>query len=128
MTVRIYKYQGAGNDFVIIDNRDNKYSSLTSEHVRFLCNRHFGVGADGLMLLNLAKGYDFEMKYYNSDGKESSMCGNGGRCLTRFAQDIGLVQTSYKFIAIDGEHESTVNNDGTVALKMNDVKDVKYEH
>jgi diaminopimelate epimerase len=79
------------------------------------------------MLLNTHAGYDFEMKYYNSDGRESSMCGNGGRCLTKFAHDIGILQSDYKFIAIDGEHEASVNTDGTVALKMLDVDDVKYD-
>jgi diaminopimelate epimerase len=78
-------------------------------------------------LLNNLEGYDFEMKYYNSDGKESSMCGNGGRCLTRFANDLGIFQTTYKFLAPDGEHESSINNDGTIALKMNDVDGVKEE-
>lgn len=128
MQIQFYKYQGTGNDFVILDNRDKKYESLTKEQIEFLCNRRFGVGADGLMLLNLHPDYDFEMKYYNSDGKESSMCGNGGRCLTKFANDVGLVQTSYKFLAIDGEHESGINSDGTVALKMADVDEVRHDH
>lgn len=128
MQLQFYKYQGTGNDFVILDNRDKKYESLTKEQIEFLCNRRFGVGADGLMLLNLHPDYDFEMKYYNSDGKESSMCGNGGRCLTKFANDVGLVQTSYKFLAIDGEHESGINSDGTVALKMADVDEVRHDH
>ena len=128
MQLQFYKYQGTGNDFVILDNRDKKYESLTKEQIEFLCNRRFGVGADGLMLLNLHPDYDFEMKYYNADGKESSMCGNGGRCLTKFANDVGLVQTSYKFLAIDGEHESGINSDGTVALKMADVDEVRHDH
>jgi diaminopimelate epimerase len=126
MKIQFAKYQGTGNDFVVLDNRDKKYDGLTKEQIQFLCDRRFGVGADGLMLLNLRPGYDFEMKYYNSDGRESSMCGNGGRCLTRFAHDVGLVLSDYKFIAIDGEHEASINLDGTVALKMNDVDDVQY--
>ena len=128
MQIHFYKYQGTGNDFVIMDNRDGRYDSLTREQVAFLCNRRFGIGADGLMLLNSHPGFDFEMKYFNSDGGESSMCGNGGRCLTRFASDMGLTQTTYTFLAIDGVHEASINTDGTVALKMNDVKEVRTDH
>lgn len=128
MQLQFCKYQGTGNDFIILDNRDKKYDSLTKEQIQFLCERRFGIGADGLMLLNSHTDYDFEMKYYNADGKESSMCGNGGRCLTKFASDIGLVQTEYKFLAIDGVHESSLNVDGTVALKMLDVSEVQYDH
>ena len=128
MQIRFFKYQGTGNDFIILDNRDGTYQNLTKDHVQFLCNRRFGIGADGLMLLNRHPDYDFEMKYFNADGNESSLCGNGGRSLTKFASDVGLVQTTYKFIAIDGEHEASINTDGTVALKMNDVNTVKYDH
>lgn len=121
MKIQFYKYQGTGNDFVILDNRDGKYDGLTKEQVSFLCNRRFGIGADGLMILNNHPNYDFEMIYFNADGKESSMCGNGGRCLVKFAYDIGMVQTDYTFLAADGVHEASINVDGTVALKMNDV-------
>ena len=127
MKIQFYKYQGTGNDFVILDNRDKKYDGLTKQQIALLCDRRFGIGADGLMLLNTRPGYDFEMKYYNSDGRESSMCGNGGRCLTKFAHDIGIILSDYKFLAIDGDHEASINTDGTVALKMNDVNDVRYE-
>src|ERR1700694_6325253 len=118
--MNFYKYQGTGNDFIILDNRNWSYTALTLERIKFLCDRRFGIGADGLMLLNTRTGYDFEMKYYNADGRESSMCGNGGRCLTKFASDMGLTQTTYRFIAVDGMHESSLNSHGTVALKMND--------
>ncbi len=120
MQIHFYKYQGTGNDFVILDNRDGAYSSINIEQVRFMCDRRFGIGADGLMLLNGKTGYDFEMKYYNSDGRQSTMCGNGGRCLVKFAAEMGIVKDRYCFIAIDGEHEADIE-DGIVSLKMNDV-------
>ncbi|GAA4333705.1 diaminopimelate epimerase [Flaviaesturariibacter amylovorans] len=131
MNYSFYKYQGTGNDFVIFDNRDGMLDRIATgspeatEIIRSLCDRRFGIGADGLMLLNRHPGYDFEMKYYNADGRESTMCGNGGRCLVRFAHDLGLVQTEYRFLAIDGPHEATVDFDGTVALKMQDVSEVR---
>jgi diaminopimelate epimerase len=128
MKAQFYKYQGTGNDFVIFDNRDKKFESLTKKQIELLCDRRFGIGADGLMLLNAHADYDFEMKYYNSDGRESTMCGNGGRCLTKFAHDMGIILSDYKFIAIDGVHEASINTDGTVALKMNDVHQVRYDH
>jgi diaminopimelate epimerase len=127
MQIRFYKYQGTGNDFVIIDNRDGRHDALTTAQVARLCNRRFGIGGDGLMLLNTRTSYDFEMKYHNSDGREASMCGNGGRCLVKFAYDLGMVKTTYRFLAIDGEHEAEVDIDGTVALKMNDVSEVKQQ-
>jgi diaminopimelate epimerase len=128
MKIQFYKYQGAGNDFVIMDNRNGMYNSLTREQVAFLCNRRFGIGGDGLMLLNNHPDYDFEMIYYNSDGRESSMCGNGGRCLVKFAYDRGIVKDSYRFLAVDGEHEASLREDGIVSLKMNDVNEVRYDH
>lgn len=128
MRIHFYKYQGAGNDFVIMDNRDKVYDFLTRKQVAFLCDRRFGIGGDGLMLLNLHPDYDFEMIYYNSDGRESSMCGNGGRCLVKFAYDRGIVKDNYTFLAVDGEHAASIDPDGTIALKMMDVKEVKNEH
>jgi len=128
MQIHFFKYQGTGNDFVIMDNRDKTYDSLTKEQVRFLCDRRFGIGGDGLMLLNTHPEYDFEMKYYNSDGRESSMCGNGGRCLVKFAYDMDMIKSTYHFLAIDGKHEAEIGTDGWIALKMNDVSEVKYDH
>ena len=127
MQIHFYKYQGTGNDFVILDNRHNDFS-FSKEQISLLCHRRFGIGADGLMLLNKLPGYDFEMKYYNADGGESTMCGNGGRCLTKFAFDRGIIKRDYRFLAIDGEHEASIEIDGTVALKMKDVQQVRYEH
>jgi diaminopimelate epimerase len=125
MTIHFYKYQGTGNDFVILDNRNEEYEGLTSAQIKFLCDRRFGIGADGLMLLNLLQGYDFEMKYYNADGGESSMCGNGGRCLVQFANDVGIKNSSYNFLAIDGPHEALFDEKGWVQLKMKDVSTIK---
>ncbi len=128
MTLQFYKYQGTGNDFVILDNRSHEYEQLTTKDVRFLCDRRFGIGADGLMLLNLKDGYDFEMIYYNSDGRESSMCGNGGRCLVKFAYDMGIRKNRYLFLATDGDHEAEIDDDGTVSLKMKDVSSISDYH
>jgi diaminopimelate epimerase len=127
MKIQFYKYQGTGNDFVILDNRNNEYT-LSKDQISFLCHRRFGIGADGLMLLNTHPSYDFEMKYYNADGGESSMCGNGGRCLVKFAADRGIIKRDYHFLAIDGEHEASIEINGTVALKMSDVENVRYVH
>lgn len=125
--LQFYKYQGTGNDFVIMDNREGKIS-LTTEQVKLICDRRFGIGADGLMLLNSLQGYDFEMKYYNADGRESSMCGNGGRCLTRFAYDMGIRKSSYVFLAVDGEHEAEITEHGWIRLKMKDVLGINHHH
>ncbi|RYF85433.1 MAG: diaminopimelate epimerase [Chitinophagaceae bacterium] len=124
MSLHFYKYQGTGNDFVIFDNRKGQLS-FTKEQVAFLCHRRFGIGADGLMLLNAHADYHFEMKYYNADGGESTMCGNGGRCLVKFAAEVGILPDAYRFLAIDGMHEARIETNGNVALKMNDVASVK---
>lgn len=121
MKIEFYKYQGTGNDFIILDNRENRYNDITQAQIKYLCERHYGVGADGLMLLNKKEGYDFEMKYYNADGNESSMCGNGGRCLIKFAAQKGIHKTNYRFWAIDGEHEGEIDMNNLVRLRMKDV-------
>ena len=123
MSVTFHKYQGTGNDFIIIDNREGKIE-LGQQQVRNLCDRKFGIGADGLMLLNSVPGYDFGMKYYNADGREGSMCGNGGRCLTKFAYDCGIHKELYHFIAVDGPHEAYFGEHGWIHLKMVDVTKV----
>jgi diaminopimelate epimerase len=127
MDINFFKYQGTGNDFIIIDNRQGTVS-LTTEQVKAFCDRRFGIGADGLMLLNTRAGYDFEMQYYNSDGRESSMCGNGGRCLVKFAYHRGIHKSKYHFIAVDGEHEATIEYNQWVHLKMKDVNGIKRNY
>ena len=126
MKIEFFKYQGTGNDFVILDNRDNKYDGLTAKQVKQICGRRFGVGADGLMLLNKHAELDFEMVYFNADGNESSMCGNGGRCLVQFAKNQGMHKSTYQFMAIDGKHEADIDMHNIVRLKMKDVDKVAY--
>lgn len=117
--MHFYKYQGTGNDFIIIDNRgQNLHQTLTTQSIAAMCDRRFGIGADGLMLLTDKEGYDFQMIYYNADGRESSMCGNGGRCITAFAQKMGIEKEKYHFLAIDGEHEAIISENSKVKLKM----------
>ncbi len=127
MILTFYKYQGTGNDFVIIDNRKGEMQ-LSPEQVNRLCDRRFGIGGDGLMLLQELPGYDFEMVYYNADGHPASMCGNGGRCLTRFAHDMGIHKDKYHFLAVDGEHDATIGEHGWINLKMKDVKGIEDHH
>jgi len=119
--MKFHKYHGTGNDFILIDNRDGNIR-LTSEQVAHLCHRRFGIGADGLMLLEHAPEHDFRMVYYNSDGGESTMCGNGGRCIIAFARFLGMLSNEAHFIAIDGPHKATIHADGLVSLHMKDVE------
>jgi diaminopimelate epimerase len=128
MTIHFFKYQGTGNDFVILDNRKHEYSSLNTDQIRRLCDRRFGIGADGLMLLNEKAGYDFEMKYFNADGREGSMCGNGARCIVKCAYHLAIHRNDYKFVAADGDHEAEIDTDGEVSLKMKDVDQIKKTH
>lgn len=123
MNLPFYKYQGTGNDFVMIDNRDLHFNQDNAKLINRLCDRRFGVGADGLILLNPSDTYDFTMVYYNADGNESTMCGNGGRCLVAFAHDIGVIKSQTTFDAVDGLHNATIK-DGLVDLQMIDVTDI----
>ena len=127
MQLEFYKYQGTGNDFVMIDNRSGFFPKEDVQLVSRLCDRRFGIGADGLILLENDSETDFKMVYYNSDGNPSSMCGNGGRCLVAFAKDLNVIKDNCTFIATDGLHHASVANDGIVSLQMIDVADIKKE-
>jgi diaminopimelate epimerase len=125
MKAKFYKYQGTGNDFVMIDNRQNVFPKNNTKLIEELCDRRFGIGADGLILLENDNSTDFKMVYYNSDGNESSMCGNGGRCLVAFAKKMSVIDNETTFIATDGLHHATVLENGIVSLHMKDVDAVK---
>jgi len=122
MTVVFNKYQGAGNDFVIIDNRNNNFNPDDSRLINKLCDRRFGIGADGLILICASDQYDFEMKYFNSDGLLGSMCGNGGRCSADFAIRHSITGKKLTFKAADGIHKAYAE-EGIIRLQMNDVRD-----
>lgn len=124
MITSFVKYHGAGNDFLIIDQRNGAFPEGDEALIAAACHRRFGVGADGLILLKDHPSLDFEMIYYNADGKPSSMCGNGGRCIVHFAKSLNIFEKSCKFMAIDGAHEAIIQGD-QVELKMNDVYEVK---
>ncbi|HQE11381.1 MAG TPA: diaminopimelate epimerase [Flavipsychrobacter sp.] len=117
MQLTFYKYQGTGNDFILLDNR-NGTISLSTEQINHLCDRRIGVGADGLMLLERVTDYDFKMVYYNADGNESTMCGNGGRCIVAFAFALGIIKNQTSFLAIDGGHIATLESPTYVNLQM----------
>lgn len=120
MKINFSKYQGAGNDFIIVDDQKGMFNKIGSNIIRQLCDRHLGIGADGLMLLKKSANTDFKMIYYNSDGLEGTMCGNGGRCITHFAYNHGLCGTQITFSAIDGLHKAEILDDNLVRLKMMD--------
>lgn len=128
MELTFYKYQGAGNDFVMVDNRQGVFNGTEHELFAKWCHRRYGIGADGLILLQEKEGYDFEMKYYNADGNESTMCGNGGRCVVMFASHLGLIQEHTTFLAIDGPHQGRLLPNGEVSLEMADVDTINKDH
>lgn len=124
MIMTFYKYQGTGNDFIIVDNRLQHIDKNDTKRIAELCDRRFGIGADGFILLENDKVSDFKMVYYNADGNESSMCGNGGRCITAFAKFLGIIEGETSFMAIDGLHNAKIDND-IVHLQMQDVDNVE---
>ncbi|MEC4005441.1 diaminopimelate epimerase [Flavobacterium sp. SUN052] len=125
MQIKFHKYQGTGNDFVMIDNREGFFPKENTQLIEKLCDRRFGIGADGLILLENDAATDFKMVYYNSDGNESSMCGNGGRCLVAFAKSLNVINSKANFIATDGLHQADILESGIISLQMKDVNDVK---
>ncbi|NEU10385.1 diaminopimelate epimerase [Flavihumibacter sp. R14] len=125
MRIPFFKYQGAGNDFILADNRDNSIDHHDPRLIQELCHRRFGIGADGAMFLQKKEGFDFEMIYYNADGKPSSMCGNGGRCIVSFAKYLNIIDTETNFLAVDGPHYATISEAGNwVSLQMIDVDSI----
>ncbi len=127
MIINFSKYQGTGNDFVIIDNRQLAFDKQNTALVNKLCDRKFGVGADGLILLEDHPTLDFTMVYYNADGNLSSMCGNGGRCAVAFAKALNIISNETSFEAVDGVHKAIIDKDGLVHLHMQDVQDIQTE-
>ncbi len=128
MQICFSKYQGTGNDFILIDNRDESFPKENISLVEKLCNRRFGIGSDGLMLLENEEGYDFKMRYFNSDGREGSMCGNGGRCIVAFAYHLNIIKDKTHFIAVDGEHFANISFKDDrliVSLEMQNVSEIE---
>lgn len=128
LKIKFSKYHGSGNDFILIDNRKNTVRE-SKELIRTMCDRHMGVGADGLMLLFEHPALDFSMKYFNADGEEGSMCGNGGRCIAFFAQKLGIIGKKASFSSIDGVHQAEIKSAGDqqarIRISLNDVLLVK---
>ena len=125
MKYTFYKYQGTGNDFIMLDGRSKKFLMPSEEQINKLCHRQFGIGADGLIVILKHKQADFEMLYFNADGKPGSLCGNGGRCTIAFAKQLGIIKNKTKFMAYDGLHVGSIDiKTKLVTLKMNDVNQI----
>jgi diaminopimelate epimerase len=125
--IKFRKYEAAGNDFIMIDDRVEQFDTNDQKLVARLCDRHFGIGADGLILIRELEGYDYRMVYFNADGQEGSFCGNGGRACFHFARALGIVEEEARFMAYDGMHDVRRTEDGRVALQMRDVHGIE-EH
>ena len=126
--LHFYKYQGAGNDFIMVDNRDRSVDHHDPKLIAHLCDRRFGIGGDGIMFLQNTESYDFEMVYYNADGQPSSMCGNGGRCIVAFAKYLGVIDNETTFLAVDGPHYAKISAAGDwVSLQMIDVDSISRD-
>jgi diaminopimelate epimerase len=130
MQLPFYKYEGTGNDFIMIDNRELFFPKENHSLVKHLCDRCFGIGGDGLILLENDSESNFRMVYYNSDGSQSSMCGNGGRCIVALAKRLNIIQDKAVFMAVDGMHHATIFDQNSVSLQMNDVDtiDIKEDY
>lgn len=124
MELNFVKYHGAGNDFVLVDDRKQIFPRQDSDLVARICHRQLGIGGDGMMLLEGIDGYDFKMLYYNADGYPGTMCGNGGRSIVAFARDLGIVSGKANFLASDGPHTAEINDDGTISLGMSNVSEI----
>ncbi len=124
MNLTFYKYQGTGNDFIIVDNRTKTFPKNNVDIITKLCDRHFGIGADGFILLENDNIVDFKMVYYNADGSTNTMCGNGGRCIVAFANKLGIIDNKAAFLASDGLHFATIKEE-VVSLQMIDIEEVK---
>ena len=123
--MKFYKYQGTGNDFIMIDNRQELFPKENIKLIEKLCDRRFGIGADGLILLENHSEYNFKMVYYNSDGNQSSMCGNGGRCIVAFAKFLKIIENSATFMATDGLHKATIQENKIISLQMKNVQEIE---
>jgi len=124
MNLHFYKYQGAGNDFIMVDNRALLFPKNNQTVISKLCDRKFGIGADGLILLEDSNPLDFKMIYFNADGKEGTMCGNGGRCIVAFAKELNIIENNTTFEAVDGAHSANFKKD-LISLKMADINTVE---
>jgi len=128
MKINFYKYQGAGNDFILIDHTESPLKNIDNQLIKRLCDRRFGIGADGLMFLTAHDEYDFEMHYFNADGKIGSMCGNGGRCIVAFAKHLGLIKNETNFLAVDGPHYARISENGEwIDLQMINVDNIDID-
>ncbi len=129
MNIKFSKYQGAGNDFIMIDHRNSALQNIDNKLIEQLCDRRFGIGADGLMFLINHPEYDFEMVYYNADGNVGSMCGNGGRCIVAFAKHLGIIDSETNFLAVDGSHYAKISAESNwVELQMIDVDTITNDN
>ena len=124
MEQTFYKYQGTGNDFILIDDRANVFPLKDVSLVACLCDRRFGIGADGLILIQNAATSDFKMVYFNADGNESSLCGNGARCTIAFANFLNCIEDKTTFEAVDGLHSAHIDGD-IISLQMHDVSKIQ---
>ena len=125
MNLVFYKYQGTGNDFVIVDNRTKIFPKNNIAFINKLCNRNFGIGADGVILIENHNTTDFRMIYFNADGSET-MCGNGGRCAVAFAKKLNIIDRKTTFTAFDGAHYAEIDND-IISLHMVNVNEINIK-